>query len=288
MKLTLQAPLPFQGQKRHFVKSIVQKIWRLPNDVTFVDLFGGSGLLSRVCKDVKPQATVIYNDFDNYSERIRHIPETNRLLSEIRPLVKDLKPNQRFPVEIKQRTIELIQQHHDTYGYVDWITLSSSILFSSSYHQAIEKFKVESLYNNVKVNDYPDSMAYLDGLTVVRKDYSELLDEYSEHPKAVFLVDPPYNNTSFQSYGGKNFNYVDVLQLFYRIGSSSFLFFTDDRAGIAAAYGYLEEAYGVPNPFKDAERHEVYRYLGNKRDYYDLMYTRSPYFKEPSLFDSVE
>lgn len=288
MKLTLQAPLPFQGQKRHFIKSVAQKIWRLPNDTVFVDLFGGSGLLSRVCKDVKPQATVIYNDFDNYSERIRHISETNRLLSQIRPLVVDLKPNQRFPVEIKQKTIELIQQHNATYGYVDWITLSSSILFSASYYQTIEKFKVESLWNNVKINDYPDSMAYLDGLTIVRKDFSELLDEYCGHPKAVFLIDPPYNNTSLQSYGGKDFDYVDILQLFHRIGSSSFLFFTDDRTSIVAAYKYLEETYGVPNPFGDAERQEVYRYLGNKREYYDLMYARSPYFKEPSLFDSVE
>ena len=41
-----QAPLPFQGQKRKFVKLFAEKIETLPDDTIFVDLFGGSGLLS--------------------------------------------------------------------------------------------------------------------------------------------------------------------------------------------------------------------------------------------------
>lgn len=38
-----QAPLPFQGQKRKFVKLFAEKIETLPDDTVFVDLFGGSG-----------------------------------------------------------------------------------------------------------------------------------------------------------------------------------------------------------------------------------------------------
>jgi adenine-specific DNA methylase len=32
----------------------------------FVDLFGGSGLLSHIAKYEKSDATVVYNDYDNY------------------------------------------------------------------------------------------------------------------------------------------------------------------------------------------------------------------------------
>ena len=35
---------------------------------TIVDVFGGSGLLSHTAKQLKPKATVIYNDFDGYTK----------------------------------------------------------------------------------------------------------------------------------------------------------------------------------------------------------------------------
>ena len=43
----------------------------------FVDLFGGSGLLSHITKCVRTDATVVYNDFDNYRCRLVNIPATN-------------------------------------------------------------------------------------------------------------------------------------------------------------------------------------------------------------------
>ena len=42
----------------------------LPESTVFVDLFGGSGLLSHITKRCKPEATVIYNDFDNYHKQM--------------------------------------------------------------------------------------------------------------------------------------------------------------------------------------------------------------------------
>ena len=77
MKIYNQAPLPFQGQKRRFVKPFKEALKSFPNDAVYVDLFGGSGLLSHTVKSVYPEAKVIYNDFDNYSERLKNIPKTN-------------------------------------------------------------------------------------------------------------------------------------------------------------------------------------------------------------------
>jgi len=83
------APLPFLGQKRRFLNHVTQVIEECPDDTIYVDLFGGSGLLSYTVKKEKPNATVIYNDFDNYSLRIENIPYTNILLNDIREFVKD-------------------------------------------------------------------------------------------------------------------------------------------------------------------------------------------------------
>ena len=81
------APLPFQGQKRNFVRIYRDLLATLPDDAIFVDLFGGSGLLSHATRVAKPNATVVYNDYDNYRQRIAAIPTTNALLARIRPLV---------------------------------------------------------------------------------------------------------------------------------------------------------------------------------------------------------
>ena len=91
-KMNLSAPLPFVGQKRMFAKEFIKVLDQFPDDTVFVDLFGGSGLLSHIAKRTKPTATVVYNDFDNYRFRLSHIPHTNKLLADIRALVGDSVP----------------------------------------------------------------------------------------------------------------------------------------------------------------------------------------------------
>lgn len=78
------APLPFVGQKRMFAKEFKKVLEQFPDGTTFVDLFGGSGLLSHIAKCQKPHSKVVYNDFDGYRLRLEHIPQTNELLAELR------------------------------------------------------------------------------------------------------------------------------------------------------------------------------------------------------------
>ena len=74
-KQYLSAPLPFQGQKRMFAKEYIKVLRQFPDGTTFVDLFGGSGLLSHIAKCQKPKSTVVYNDFDGYRhDACKHIP----------------------------------------------------------------------------------------------------------------------------------------------------------------------------------------------------------------------
>ena len=70
-KQYLSAPLPFVGQKRMFAREFIKVLKQYPEDTVFVDLFGGSGLLSHITKCQKPDATVIYNDFDGYRNRLQ-------------------------------------------------------------------------------------------------------------------------------------------------------------------------------------------------------------------------
>lgn len=81
------APLPFMGQKRRFVGEFRKALAHFPDATLFVDLFGGSGLLSHVTKQERPDARVIYNDYDDFHQRLQNIPRTNALLADIRNFV---------------------------------------------------------------------------------------------------------------------------------------------------------------------------------------------------------
>lgn len=104
-----QAPLPFVGQKRNFLnhfKAILNE--QIPGDGegwTIVDTFGGSGLLSHTAKQLKPRARVIYNDFDGYAERIKHIDDINRLRAQIAALLVDIPRQSASPIKRSRRRL---------------------------------------------------------------------------------------------------------------------------------------------------------------------------------------
>lgn len=88
-KIYTSAPLPFMGQKRKFLKQFKPALERYPPNATYVDLFGGSGLLSHTVKAIYPESRVIYNDFDNYCQRLENIDKTNQLIRDLRVILKD-------------------------------------------------------------------------------------------------------------------------------------------------------------------------------------------------------
>lgn len=75
------------GQKRRFVGEFKKALGQFSEATVFVDLFGGSGLLSHIAKQERPDAQVIYNDFDDFHLRLQNIPRTNALLADIRNFV---------------------------------------------------------------------------------------------------------------------------------------------------------------------------------------------------------
>lgn len=104
-KQYLSAPLPFVGQKRMFAKEFIKVLEQYPDGTTFVDLFGGSGLLSHITKCRKPNSTVVYNDFDNYRKRLESVPQTNALLAELRKIVSGVPRHKPITEEKKRQSL---------------------------------------------------------------------------------------------------------------------------------------------------------------------------------------
>lgn len=172
-----QAPLPFMGQKRRWNQEFKKALITEFTDCgTFVDLFGGSGLLSRFTKSARPDAQVIYNDFDNYSRRIKAIPTTNALLSDLRAIVSGFPKDKRITGPLLSKVLNKIAEY-DSRGFIDYVTLSASLLFSGKYATSFGELKENSLYNTIKQTDY-SAPGYLDGIEVVHEDYRILFNKW--------------------------------------------------------------------------------------------------------------
>lgn len=265
------APLPFVGQKRMFVREFIKILGQFPADTVFVDLFGGSGLLSHIAKRTKPESTVVYNDFDNYRSRLQHIPQTNRLIADLRSIVADKVPrNKPITGELRERIFARIEQEERAVGYVDFITLSSSIMFPMKYRLSVAEMRKEVLYNSIRKNDYPLCSDYLDGLEITSCDYKELFNRYKDTPGVVFLVDPPYLSTEVGTYNmyWKMSDYLDVLNV---LTGHSFVYFTSNKSSILELCEWLGLNRSIGNPFENAAKVEFNAHMNYNASYTDIM-----------------
>ncbi len=232
MQNYIQAPLPFQGQKRRFYCAFKQALNEFQKKTIFVDLFGGSGFLSHTVKQTLPGARVIYNDFDDYHVRLANIKRTNAILADIRAMLSSHAAEKKLSDEQREKVLERITKET---GYIDYITLSSNLLFSMKYVLNFEDLSKSTMYNCVRKSDYPLCDDYLRGVDIVKMDYKELYKQYRNVPGVVFLVDPPYLSTDTTTYSKKSYwklsDYLDVLSV---IQNSSYFYFTSNKSEIIA------------------------------------------------------
>lgn len=266
------APLPFVGQKRFFVRDFAEVLRTVKNDVdTVVDLFGGSGLLSHTAKAALPDARVIYNDFDGYSERIANIPVTNRILAEIRPLLADMPHNQRLPGELKERILGIVARYAGE-GFVDYPTVSRSLLFSGKWAKSLDDMRRHSFYNGIRQNDY-NAEGYLDGLEVVSMDYRELFARHRDNPRALFILDPPYLSTDCGMYEGwwKLRDYLDVLKL---LPETRYIYFTSEKSQLVELCEWLGANHFDNSPMDGAEIRIRQNTINYNASFKDIMVIR--------------
>lgn len=268
MKEFKSAPLPFMGQKRMFASEFKKVLKQFNQATTFVDLFGGSGLLSHIAKHERPHAHVVYNDFDNYRQRLDNVSRTNLLFADLRVIVEGCQRAKVLPIELKDAIIKRVACEEQT-GFVDYITLSSSLLFSMKYVLSIEALTKETFYNNIRKADY-NCDGYLDSITVVNEDYKSLFEQYKNVPGVVFLVDPPYLSTEVGTYnmGWKLSDYLDVQTV---LSDNSYVFFTSNKSEIIELCQWIDEHKNFGNPFKGAEKSVFNARMNYNSTYLDMM-----------------
>lgn len=268
-KLYNAAPLPFVGQKRNFIRQYKEILNNVPQGATIVDLFGGSGLLSHVAKRMRPDCRVIYNDFDNFEQRLNAVQTTNKLLRKIRPLVAEIPKHKRISKEVAERIFNVVEEEEQRGSFVDYITLSSSLLFSMNYVTSLADLRKETLWQCVKKADYVVD-DYLDDLEVVRMDYRDLFEQQKATPNVIFLVDPPYLSTDCSTYTMRwtVADYLDVLNI---LAGHRFIYFTSNKSHILELCEWLGRNPTLGNPFSHCTKVEFQAKVNYAAGYTDIM-----------------
>ncbi len=273
------APLPFQGQKRFFIRKFKEALKDYPSDATYVDLFGGSGLLSHTVKSVYPAAKVVYNDYDNFRNRLASINRTNSILEELRALDLETPRGKKLTLADHKKVCKVLTLA-DSKGFVDWISLSGSLKFSMNYGHKLEDFTNDTLYNTIRKSNFAYADDYLQGITVVRSDYKKLFKMYKSNSNVVFLVDPPYLSTDTSTYSREDYwklkDYLDVLDLLH---DHSYFYFTSNKSQVVELCEWVETRTSQnANPFKNASCETTQNTTSHNARYTDVMY----HLKKPS------
>ena len=269
-KLYMSAPLPFVGQKRMFAREYIKVLEQFKDCTVFVDLFGGSGLLSHITKQMRPDAKVVYNDFDNYRKRLENIPRTNLLLADFRLLAEGVPRHKPITGEARERILERIGLEEKEWGYVDYITISSSLMFSMKYRMNLDGIRKEVLYNNIRKADYALCDDYLGGLEITSRDYREVFNEYKDMLGVVFLVDPPYLSTDVTTYSmyWRLSDYLDVLTV---LNGHSFVYFTSNKSSIVELCQWMGKNRTLGDPFEGCVKSEFNAHMNYNAGYTDMM-----------------
>lgn len=224
MKIYNKPPLAFYGNKKNCIKEyrkIIQEAKDsgvIKKETLIIDVFGGSGLLAHEAKRILKDNEVIWNDYDNYQERLDNIETTEKLRAEFLEIVKERKYHELLSRDEREKIIEILNERKKD-SYIDYIQLSSYLLFVGIYTCDFESQK--SFYNGV-AKARLDKTGYLQGVKRERLDFRELLDKYKEQ-ESFLILDPPYYATGTGHYE-KAFPFKDIKELGQKI-KKPFLFF---------------------------------------------------------------
>lgn len=269
MKKYNKAPLPFQGQKRNFLKIFNRELEKLCGDGdgwTIIDVFGGSGLLAHNAKYTCRKARVIFNDYDNYTERLLNINKTDQLRLRLRKITGNKKRCSPLNIETKNQVINYLKNCE----YIDYMTLSGYLLFSGNYFSSIDELESHKLYD--RVSKYPPSAdGYLSGVETVHKSFTEILSDDFKG-KVLYLLDPPYINT-MQGYHRDKSSYFGLLSqlALFELMKPPFFYFTSNRSEIM---DFVENPSVYSHVFENCEILTTTNSPNGRSTYLDILIKR--------------
>lgn len=233
----LNIPIPFIGAKRNWCRRLKSILSGLGDGdgLIVVDLFGGSGYCSLLAKRVLPKATVIYNDYDDYTKQFAKLPACCALMTEIKSMLNDggVKKGERIPSDMMAKIIGKLKALKEAGDYIEDVFRSQLCFQFSKIDLDAPK---ENMFNKTTSRDYLADVAQYDNLVIVHDDWTAIYDKYKGKQNVIFILDPPYPMTLQTHYKGYSFlnNQLKIIDLLK--AEANVLLFTSEKSFILDCY----------------------------------------------------
>lgn len=265
-----KAPLPFLGQKRYFLpkfKALIKSEFKAYSNALWLDVFGGSGLLSHHIKQVYPYADVVYNDFDNYTKRLTNAELTDKIINEILQIVKDEPMKQKISTHKKEKILNLIKEYETKGYFIDYITISSALLFSGKYALDFKTLCENVFYKNKNSEQKTETNGYLQGVRTIRGNATDIINRFNQqHDNIVLVLDPPYLQTIQGGYLS-HYTLKEFLRLINLI-KPPFIMFGSHKSDILPFFDFMcERGEKALIGYKMAQTKLSLGTFGDKTDY---------------------
>lgn len=207
-------PLPFRGNKKRWLDYLIKYFIRNHDkfeDYTFIDVFGGSGIISQAIAKLYPNNRVIYNDYDNYTSLLK--PSSINKLNELRQKIYEIanKYEHNTPINDNDslKINRLIIKYYPNFDENEKLkdVFSSWLIYDGNGFTLQRKY-----YNKVLKNDFEVPNDYLpDNVIIEHLDYKDLINKYKPIlNKSILILDPPYYYTPKVFYNTNNWNKDDT------------------------------------------------------------------------------
>lgn len=267
-------PLTFNGNKRNQVENFIEVLnifessHLINKDTIFLDVFGGSGFLSELCKRKYPQNEVIWNDYDDYNFRLENIETTEAIRAELHEKIGIKYHIAKTAKEKKHRLninhekpviIEILSKYEES--KIDFLQLSAYLCFQFCYIKNLESLEKINIYNNIAKTQIKKRGDYLKGVKRVQMDFRDLMDTYKDIKNKILILDPPYLQTTNEPYVDK-INLVDFLELLERL-QKPYIYFTNKKSELKDVLIYLSKKYEALNNITFRSSYENSKFIYN-------------------------
>lgn len=239
-----QPPLSFMGNKRNMlnhIKAVLETMredGQIDSETIFIDCFGGSGLISHNIKQWYPSNRVIWNDYDNYQERLNHLDTTEQLRQEMANIKLNTIYNAKPHPHTKEKILTLLQDKAQSGAFIDYTTISTYLLFSGNYATNYQELANHTFYNRIASTPL-NKEGYLAGVERTQADFIDLLESYKDITNKCLILDPPYLQTQKGNYND-SFQLAQFFNLIERV-QKPYIFFGSHRSDIMPCFAYLSK-----------------------------------------------
>lgn len=266
-------PLPFRGNKTKWIKDLIKYFVKNHDkfeNLVFIDVFGGSGIISSLLAKLYPNNKVIYNDYDNYTKLLTksNIDRLNELRTKIYNIIKDYEYLPKINDDDSNKIRYLIKHYYPNFEnnnklkniFASWLIFDGvNFKLDSTFYSRVPK----NNYSNVDIKDYlPDNVI------IEHLEYKDLINKYkSILNKSLLILDPPYLGTSKEFYN-KEWDLKDTYNVLKLCIKYKCLLFEANSSNVIRLIKTINANSPIPFKYKLMNKHN----LGSDSKSVDYLY----------------